>query len=863
MSNVVHLEEGKIHTSDIHTHAHESHTHPHAHQEHANSSHAGSNYKLRNYLFYGVLVIVILLLGLWLRTTLLHYWGFYEPDDFFHYAVIRAAVNNNFIIPKYLSISGWPVHAMIQEPRGLYWVTLGPYFILRFFGFSYYTIERWMAVVFGFLDILGAYLLARFVSKDKFFLLLVMALVALSAGDAARTSALIYRGDSFVTFFLIAALVLFIYVFKSRSRNEKILYAVLSGIALSATNFVWNGAPFVTLIYLLSLILIEFVAFVRNNEEILKDCMYIMLALFVWTLCVDLLISVGQINPGSQILTGLQFIPVLVLLVVSWLLARYILAKKYINKPSSRLVMVVLFLIVGMSGLYLVDPNLVTGILINNGVTVTNAFSATIQELTPPTYSFLFASFGYALYTSPVAILMTLPSVVLHNIPATSLLRVELDLIFWIVMLFGFIPYLFMKVYDSGKFLGGNSRLRFGIEVETIVLIVYFATTAFLQIYAIRFNSLVAVPLAVLGAYTIYWLILASRGLKLTLKIGPIVVLAVSFVLFWSMLSDVTSNVLAVVIGMVLAILVSGSSFVLMKNTGKYEITGYVVTLVLLITIIYFDGIFSSNISPADSMNSQLFSAMGWLKNNSANSSVVLTLWPDGSVVEGVANRTSITDSVGSQNAQLSDAFANWILNSSNDPQFLTGNLSDYPNYLVVRYVWLYGESQGIFEESGLNTSLESGYAFAPLNQFNEYINATSKIFKFQSNQGIDALVEISNNTGITAYAQTGTGISPFSYVAFQDITSGNYSVVKQTAYNQTNNQMILIQYSDVRNPSLAINITNAVILTPYIAESNMAKFLYFCGPTECIWDNNVATANLVFSNQDTRIFKLTYNKTS
>ena len=45
-------------------------------------------------------------------------------------------------------------------------------------------------------------------TKDKLFGILSMLFVALSMGDAARTSALIYRGDGFVTIFLILALAL-------------------------------------------------------------------------------------------------------------------------------------------------------------------------------------------------------------------------------------------------------------------------------------------------------------------------------------------------------------------------------------------------------------------------------------------------------------------------------------------------------------------------------------------------------------------------------------------------------------------------------------------------------------------------------
>ena len=41
-----------------------------------------------------------------------------------------------------------------------------------------------------------------------------------------------------------------------------------------------------------------------------------------------------------------------------------------------------------------------------------------------------------------------------------------------------------------------------------------------------------------------------------------------------------------------------------------------------------------------------------------------------------------------------------------------------------------------------------------------------------------------------------------------------------------------------------------------------MIKFLYFCSSTACVWDNGLASMRLVYANQDSKIFKITYNTT-
>ena len=77
----------------------------------------------KNLLFY-IGVIAILGVTVYLRVGMYHLTGFFEPDGFYHYSIIRQAVANNFQIPKYSALSGWPAHTPVIEPNGLYEVTL-------------------------------------------------------------------------------------------------------------------------------------------------------------------------------------------------------------------------------------------------------------------------------------------------------------------------------------------------------------------------------------------------------------------------------------------------------------------------------------------------------------------------------------------------------------------------------------------------------------------------------------------------------------------------------------------------------------------------------------------------------------------
>ena len=47
------------------------------------------------------------------------------------------------------------------------------------------------------------------------------------------------------------------------------------------------------------------------------------------------------------------------------------------------------------------------------------------------------------------------------------------------------------------------------------------------------------------------------------------------------------------------------------------------------------------------------------------------------------------------------------------------------------------------------------------------------------------------------------------------------------------------------------------------MSSSNLLKFMFECGTTACVWNNNVASAKLVYVNPDTKIYQLTYNGAS
>ncbi len=822
---------------------------------------------------------------------MLRYFGFYEPDGYYHFSVVRSAVLHGFTIPHYLSTSGWPSDTPVSEPFGLYWVTLAPYALLQFFGVSYYIIMRLVPVLFGIFDVIGAYFLSRYLSKDKLFGLLVMLFVAVNMGNAARTSALIYRGDSFVTAFLIVTLIFAIEIFRTEDRRRKIAFALASGLFLGLCNLVWDGGSFATAIYVFAFTLMVLLGFTFDRKKLISDSKYLLGALFVFYLFAQLFFYTGNII-AEPTFAGSYFFLMFAAMIVGWLAASALVGEgplklpesysrhisRFVDTPYKRFAIAIAFTLAAVAVIYFVIPGFVYNIFVSNGFeTNGSTFWGTVQELQPPTPSFIFASFSLQTYLSPMDLL------VLASTYAPALVDA-----FWVLSLLAFLPYFFMRVYDSRGFNSGSARFVFDFDAGLLVLVSFFALTAYLQMHAIRFNSLLSVPLSIFSAYTVYWAVtffknhdvkgafggglFGNRGALgmaaiLILMASAFAAVALSYSVDIMNLQPYLAGVAlyadgalytVLMVTLVLAYLVASR---LVKDRGTLYFFSIVLVAAFALLLIYIASQYIVGLYPADNINPLFINALAWMRNNTPGNSVVLTLWPDGSVVEGVANLTSVTDSVGSQNASKGEPFAAWLFNSSPDPQFLTSSINGKPDYLVVRSTWLL-ETSGIYTESNF-TAPPSAYGYNQFTGLDERVNSTARVFRFYTGNltEVTELQKANGTQSVSSYLVINNNtVSPLAYVYFYNENNGNFSIVKQTEFSRTNNESFLIVYSSVPSPSIYVNITNAYLLSPGLAASNMAKFLFLCGPNACAWDNGLASLQTVYVNPDTKIFRIIYN---
>ena len=762
----------------------------------------------------GIAVLAILVTGVYLRTTMLHFQGFFEPDGFYHYAVMMQAVHNGFAIPLTNRLSGYPAHFPVTEPDGLYYVTLVPYYFLRVFGLSVYDMERGVPVVFGLLDVIATYFIVKRIVNNKYLAVVAMALVAASGGDIARTAALVYRGDGFITIFLLLAL-LFVFealgIEKANDR-KKYYYMIAAVVILGVGTVVWNGAPFIIVVYMLSMLSLVVYGFIKANKQLLRDTA-IMSALLIVTYVIQHLWMYAYFIRGSQAFSSWHFFLFYLPITIGAVLAYYIVEKRNSNavltllagSAKSRLYAIVIVALVLIAVLSAVFYSYFLGIAGGGGLVIAHgSLNKSIQELTPPTFGFLWASFNLELFLAPFTllfyILFNYHYVFYYNYAVLGLDRALFPVI---GMLIGLLLFAAIALYRKRIFTEKHSGEYF------IIILAYFAATMYLQANAVRFNSLVAVPIAILSAMSIY-------------AIGRFIY-----------------DRKAMLYGR-------------FKAVNLY----YMLVAIVVVLVVYYTYLGSSAFAQADGIDQYFLNATVWMRNNTPANATFLTIWPDGSVIEGWGNRTSLTDSVGGQNGALIAGFARFLFNDSNDPQYLYS--VGKPDYILARPYW-FQLSGGIAEEGSVNTS---GYGLQIMNALQPVYNSTTNTdyYQFISNQIKSLLIvriSASGNKSIGAYIGTpnGTSYDPINRVLFYDEQSGAYAF--SNISDKYVNYTLFIPYMPT---SSGVSISTGILLGPKLLDSNFFKLVMLCTDgASCPYDNSNITLTPVYVNPDARIYKVTY----
>ena len=740
-----------------------------------------------NYYILAVVALAIIVLLVYLRTGLLQYQGLFEPDGFFYYTALKqAAVLGNVSVNMPVLLSGYPWHNGFHEAAGVMYMTLIPYFFLKYVGISLINIMRVVPIIFGILDAIAAYFLVQRLSKSRALGLVAMFFMATSSGNIARTAGTVYRGDTFISFFVMVALILLLNVLEESNVRKKYVYLALTALVVGSGNLVWNGGVIVPAVFLASLVVVVAYGFIASDEKALMNSLLLIGAGFIAYLLSNVWIYALLANPN--VLTGGSFLFIFIPMAIAAAAAYYIIMDRKASNRfamltgtlSKRLAFVVVASLLIMGIIYAVAGSYISNLMTNGGSIYqygggeNSNVAATTQELQAPTYSFLWASFGLQLYLAPVAVILFL---------------------------------LFAHVHGNKQRLR-KGRLSLNLNYGFAVLFVYLLMTAYLQNGAIRYNSMLAEPLALFAAYAVYLVYMLIKDYSIAIGGADL-----KFGYIW--------------VGIFLALAVFQVSLTQAQSFASTQ---------------------------ADGVNPYFLSAMTWMSQNTPKNATVDDLWPDGSLVEGWANRTSFQDSVGGENGTRILSFGKFIFNSKTDSQYLI-NTAYKPQYLLVRNFW-FNELGGIAVEANLTGNL-SEYGYDIFSGFNSGGNASRQVYTFTSGTYTAQMVVtpgVNGTANTQAYiAQAGgVGYAPMAHIELLNQSNGGYTILN-SLYNQSANLTLLVSI-------LGRNITDAAVIGPKLYESNFFKLIMQCGYTECNYGNANVSAQLVYRNPDSKIIKLTYH---
>ena len=546
-----------------------------------------------------LLVALIFITGLILRIVFYTSGGFYEPDVYYHYEVVRTAIAIGHV-PQYLSTSGYP-STIIPEPIGLYFTPL----LLVAVGFSAITSIFITPLIFYVLEFLVAIIFIRLVWNDKRSLLVALLFAFIAVAAISRTAWSTYRGDGFVSLWILVA---FISLYYSLKPKAWYLFAGASGASFALAELFWGGGQFGIFALLVAFAL--FLWFYKGKK------------INMWSFPVAYLVfaAISVILAGNGWILSSPLYGIFVSLII--FVGMSALTLVFYSGLKSKLPFYAACIII-MGVLIFVQSDLLQYVVVGNGFTPNTLLFSTISELQPPNQVTYMGTLGSLMFITPIGWGMMVGTLLPHSIPV----------VFAIWAILATTSLYFMRKYFKNP--------------AVILLFGWFSVTLYLAMSAIRFTTLLVIPFGILSAFIVL------------------------------------------------------KTFDEKKRDKKLRRYMFYYFGMLIFLLPVFTVVSIWNLAPADYINGNFINASVWLGSHTPGNSLIVSLWPDGSVIESVANRTVWMDTVGSLNATRTYAFARWVFSQSTNSSYLSSLPQNLPTYIFFRKVW---------QEESLAISIEGGY---------------------------------------------------------------------------------------------------------------------------------------------------------
>ncbi|MEM3260702.1 MAG: hypothetical protein QXS81_01440 [Candidatus Micrarchaeaceae archaeon] len=239
-----------------------------------------------------IALLFIIALGLILRLHLLlnGYIGFAQPDNYIYYSVAQYALTHHWVLGS--NLSGFPNHNFYTEkPLLIYQI-----FLLYPITHSIYASMLILPLLYSVLLLIFLYLFAEELGVGTNLSLLASFLGAVVVASLNVTSAMQYRGGSFVPILLLVA-IYFLAKINSNKGRVQAYYMLISAMLLAIMLFLWNGALYVVPIYLIGALLMLFGANKLHGHTAISLTIIILLAGIILVLSPVGIKYLGSITP--------------------------------------------------------------------------------------------------------------------------------------------------------------------------------------------------------------------------------------------------------------------------------------------------------------------------------------------------------------------------------------------------------------------------------------------------------------------------------------------------------------------------------------------------------------------------------------
>ncbi len=429
-------------------------------------------------------ILIVLLIAFLLRLYLLKYSYFIGNDAYYHYSIIRQAINGGGLNNYSLGYG----NPLILEPKGFYYITIIPSYII-----GLHNAFLIMPVIFGLVGLVFAYLLIKDLYGKRVGLITII-IMSLLIAHIYRTSVNTYRGDAF----FLSLFTITLYYFNKELIKGK---GLITGLLLGLTASLWNGYPLGVIIIVSGLIINSTLNYLKGKHTI-RNVILSLTIMTTYYLIEQLMLITNVIKPvffTTHWLTHLLLIYSPALISLTY----------YYTKRVSKKYVIGFIIITGLT-LILLNASVIKFIIVT-GLLETNYFyKVGVSELLPPTISFNWIMLSLTYYLMWGGLLIAL----LRKKNAQRLTYMVWVLITTYLMIsysrYNFIGSLTTSsltallldyVYERNK--------KIGLVVISVVLVVITATTIInLQSIGPRMNYY--------WEQALRWLSTQPRGLTLT-----------------------------------------------------------------------------------------------------------------------------------------------------------------------------------------------------------------------------------------------------------------------------------------------------------------------------------------------------------